>query len=309
MPPKAAPLPSRCLGPCTFLRAWLQIKKLLRRGSRPPPPPPIHYYHHRRHHQPPKDLSQKAFSCHMFPSTLQSREMLERSKDHNIKWERSTKERRPTKKEWDTSIQKNKWMSKEIKLKQNKREREKWKELKKRTKNMGKKWRRYNYNTGIADSVRMFWPKNQTSINRGRRIMREMADIVSQGAEHAFSSLYYCRCVAVLGAVPASGAAELEGPLLQHKQQWRRRHSDCSSPSDNFWCQRRPGGSQREVLGRDPGAHCLLKQPAEVTEGVWSYSATTASTGQAKRERNQRTATVRNCSNRDLKDDIIPPGL
>lgn len=120
--------------------------------------------------------------------------------------------------------------------------------------------------------------------------------------------LHYYRCVAVLGAVPASGAAELEGPLLQHKQQWRRRHSD-ASPSDNFRCQRRPGGSQREVLGRDLGAHCLLQQLAEVTKGVWSYSATTASTGQAKRERNQRTPNVRNCTNRDLKDDAIPRGL
>jgi hypothetical protein len=135
--------------------------------------------------------------------------------------------------------------------------------------------------------------------------VREIANIVLQSAEHAFSCLYYCRCVAVLGAVPASGAAELEGPLLQYKQQCRWRHSDCS-PSDDFRCQRRPGGSQREVLGGDTRAHCLLQQPAEVTESVWSYSATTASTGQAKRKRNQRIATVRNCTNRNLKDNIIP---
>jgi hypothetical protein len=43
--------------------------------------------------------------------------------------------------------------------------------------NMGEKLSGYNYNSSIADSIHIFWSKNQVSINRGRWIVNEMADI------------------------------------------------------------------------------------------------------------------------------------
>jgi hypothetical protein len=46
-------------------------------------------------------------------------------------------------------------MSKEIKRKQNKRERE-MERMEETNEKYGEKRRRYNYNTGIADSIRMF---------------------------------------------------------------------------------------------------------------------------------------------------------
>lgn len=107
----------------------------------------------------------------------------------------------------------------------------------------------------------------------------------------------HCGRVAVLGAVPAPGDAELEGPLLYRKQQWR--HTDCST-SDAFWLQERLGGSQREVLGRDTGAHSLLQQSAEVAASVRPCTSAPATAGQAQRKRGRRTAAVRDRSNWDL---------
>jgi hypothetical protein len=75
-------------------------------------------------------------------------------------------------------------------------------------------------------------------------------------AQAEFSRFYNYEGVAILGLVSTPGGSEIQGPLLHH--QWRRRHSD-SGASDDFRNQGRPGGSQREVLGGDPGANSVLQ--------------------------------------------------